>query len=175
MVERELPEEVKILTSDLQEPTLPLGISAEDRRSLEDAARAEVRKFVNAEGSEELTIEDRLALVGRGTQVKLSGENSDLGLLQEKMRRLIEADKKSASGQLSSELEELTSALDRINPDEIKGELFFKLMRFMPFGNKLVRVLKEAADRNQTVADFIEKRQKAIQKEAFLAELIMQE
>ena len=63
MVERELPEEVKILTSDLQEPTLPLGISAEDRRSLEDAARAEVRKFVNAEGSEELTIEDRLAFV----------------------------------------------------------------------------------------------------------------
>ena len=203
MVERELPEEVKILTSDLQEPTLPLGISAEDRRSLEDAARAEVRKFVNAEGSEELTIEDRLALVGRGTQVKLSGENSDLGLLQEKMRRLIEADKKSASGQLSSELEELTSALDRINPDEIKGELFFKLMRLMPFGNKLVRILKEAADRNQTVADFIDKmkeqlrggqqtlisdnaqlrvlyqrieeRQKAIRKEAFLAELIMRE
>jgi len=183
------------------EPEKPDFLTDEQDKELQDRANKAVENLKNAEGSAVLDIEEGITNVGIQDQKATS---SSLALLQERMGNVFYSDNKaSVSSTLTKDIANLQGVLSKVNPKDIQNETKFQIIRLLPFfGNWIVRVLKETANRRVTLQEFIdhleeslqhgelmlkqdnaqlkvmysdlEKKQKLVSSDAYLAELLME-
>jgi uncharacterized protein YaaN involved in tellurite resistance len=179
----------------------PDHITDEQDRELKGKADKAILDLKNSEGSDTFDVEERISNVGVQDQRATS---SSLALLQERMGSVFYSENKaSASENLTKNIATLQGALARVNPRDIQTEAKFRIIRLIPFfGNWIVKVLKESANRRITLQEFIdhleeslehgqlmlrqdnaqlkvmysdlEKKQKLVTADAYLAELLIE-
>lgn len=204
MVTRRKKEDEEKGTSVIEAPKAakkPKNLTPEQEKELQGRADKAIEELKAADGSALIEVEERIANVGVQDQKSTS---SSVALLQERMGRVIYSDNKvSVSKDLTNDIQNLQDVLGKINPRDIQNEARFRIIRFIPFfGNWIVRILKETANRRLTLQEFIdhleeslqqgelmlrqdnaqllvmfsdlEKKQALIQSDAYLAELLME-
>lgn len=147
---------------EVKPTTKPSGLSDEEAKEIDSRADAAVAELASAEGTEAMTVADRIANVGVQDQKAVS---SGTALLQEKMGNVFYSERKSeAADSLTKNISELQSALVRINPKDIQREAKYRVIRVIPLlGNWVVNVLKTAANRRLTLQEFIDHLEESLQ------------
>jgi len=183
------------------EPKKPEHLTDEQDKELKDKADKAILDLKSADGSAVFDVEEKITNVGIQDQKATS---SSLALLQERMGHVFYSDDKvSSSESLTKDIGNLQKALARVNPKDIQNEARFRIIRIIPFfGNWIVKVLQETANRRLTLQEFIdhlesslehgqlmlrqdnaqlkvmysdlEKKQKLVETDAYLAELLIE-
>ena len=179
-----------------KEPPAPKGITTEEAEELRARAHAIVRQLEDASGGKEMEIVDSVTTLGLQTQRQAA---SELGLLKGRMGDTF--NREDPTGRVTTDLVELRMALKQIAPPELS--LFDRLLDLLPFRRRLLRLLEKIAMRYEPVArqvvvietrlrqgrimltrdnvelrklyEQVESQQPAVQKNAYLGELLMQE
>lgn len=140
----------------------PRKLSDEEMAEIEAHADEAVKDLIEAEGSEEMVVADEITNVGIQDQKTVS---SGIELLQERMGNVFYSDnKKGVAEDMSKDIRKLQNTLAKVNPEDIKKEAKYRIIRIIPFfGNWIVNVLKTASDRRLTLQDFIEHLEDSLQ------------
>jgi len=187
--EAQLPAEVK-------EPAVPEGMSEEEAQQARSRAADLVEQLEGSSGSKELELVDSVTNVGIQAQ---RGAASQLNLLKVRVGEMLSD---GTQGQITKDIVDLRLALNEINPHETRGfiERLFSMIPF--FGNRALRVLQRIAIRYEAVGrqigvietklrdgramlqrdnvemrklyEQVETQQLAVQKNAYLGELLME-
>lgn len=187
--EAQLPAEVK-------EPAVPEGMSEEEAQQARSQAADLVEQLEGSSGSKELELVDSVTNVGIQAQ---RGAASQLNLLKVRVGEMLSD---GTQGQITKDIVDLRLALNEINPHETRGfiERLFSMIPF--FGNRALRVLQRIAIRYEAVGrqigvietklrdgramlqrdnvemrklyEQVETQQLAVQKNAYLGELLME-
>ena len=187
--EAQLPAEVK-------EPAVPEGMSEEEAQQARSRAADLVEQLEGSSGSKELELVDSVTNVGIQAQRSAA---SQLNLLKVRVGEMLSD---GTQGQITKDIVDLRLALNEINPHETRGfiERLFSMIPF--FGNRALRVLQRIAIRYEAVGrqigvietklrdgramlqrdnvemrklyEQVETQQLAVQKNAYLGELLME-
>lgn len=187
--EAQLPTEVK-------EPAVPEGMSEEEAQQARSRAADLVEQLEGSSGSKELELVDSVTNVGIQAQRSAA---SQLNLLKVRVGEMLSD---GTQGQITKDIVDLRLALNEINPHETRGfiERLFSMIPF--FGNRALRVLQRIAIRYEAVGrqigvietklrdgramlqrdnvemrklyEHVETQQLAVQKNAYLGELLME-
>lgn len=187
--EAQLPAEVK-------EPAVPEGMSEEEAQQARSQAADLVEQLEGSSGSKELELVDSVTNVGIQAQRSAA---SQLNLLKVRVGEMLSD---GTQGQITKDIVDLRLALNEINPHETRGfiERLFSMIPF--FGNRALRVLQRIAIRYEAVGrqigvietklrdgramlqrdnvemrklyEHVETQQLAVQKNAYLGELLME-
>jgi uncharacterized protein YaaN involved in tellurite resistance len=182
-----------------KEPLAPKGVTGEEVEELKARAQGVVRQLEEARGSKEMEIIDSVTSLGLQTQRQAA---SEIGLLKARVGDMIT--REGLTGQVTSDLVELRTALTQIAPPELsRPSLFHRLLDILPFRQRLLRILEKIAIRYEPVSrqvvvietrlregrmmltrdnielrklyEQVECQQPMIQKNAYLGELLMQD
>ena len=181
------------------EPKAPQGLSEEEDQEINDRALALVDELVEASGSREMELADSLTSIGIQSQRKAGAE---LDLLKGRMGEMLSGN--GPGSQIAKELVELRLTLDQINPHEVgKVRFVGKIVGKVPFvGGTAQKTLRKIAIRYEPVSrqvafietklqdgktvlardnvelrklyEQVEEQQLPIRKNAYMAELVMQ-
>jgi len=145
-----------------KEVTKPDSLTDEQERALQEQADRAIEDLKNSEGSAVLDVEEKITNVGVQDQKAMS---SSLALLQERMGQVFYSDNKaSISDSLTKDIANLQGVLGKINPKDIQNEARFRIIRIIPFfGNWIVKVLQETANRRVTLQEFIDHLEESLQ------------
>jgi len=138
------------------------SLTDEQKKELQNKADNAIEDLKSAEGSAILDVEERITNVGIQDQKAMS---SSLALLQERMGHVFYSDNKaSTSSALTKDIANLQNVLGKINPRDIQNEARFRIIRIIPFfGNWVVKVLQETANRRLTLQEFIDHLEESLQ------------
>ncbi len=183
-----------------KQPQPPQGMSQEEQKQLKERALALVDELVDAGGSREMELADSISGIGIQSQRRAG---MDLELLKVRMGEILSQD--GAGAQISKELVSLRITLDQISPHlSGKAALAGRVMGRLPFfGSSAQRTLQKIAIRYEPVSqqvtqieqrlrdgravlardnvelrklyEQIEEQQPPIRKNAYMAELVMQQ
>ena len=186
-------------STEAKEPQPPQGLSQEEEQQLKERAVALVDQLVDASGSREMELADRITGIGIQSQRKAGTE---LELLKGRMGEILSRDGPGA--QISKELVDLRVTLDQINPHHAgQRGLAGRLVGKVPFvGDTALRTLEKIAIRYEPVSrqvshietrlrdgravlardnvelrklyEQVEQQQLPIRKNVYMAELLMQ-
>ncbi len=181
------------------EPKPPQGLSEDEDQEINDRALALVDELVEASGSREMELSDSLTNLGVRSQRKAGAE---LDLLKGRMGEMLSGN--GPGSQISKELIDLRLTLDQINPHEVgKAGFAGKVVGKVPFiGATAKKTLQKIAIRYEPVSrqvafietklqdgkavlardnvelrklyEQVEEQQLPIRKNAYMAELVMQ-
>jgi len=181
------------------EPKAPVGLSEEEDQLINDRALALVDELLDASGSREMELADGITSIGVQSQRKAGAE---LDLLKGRMGEILSGN--GPGSQISKELVELRVTLDQINPHMVgKIGLAGKVVGKVPFvGGSARKTLQKIAIRYEPVSrqvafietklqdgkavlardnvelrklyEQVEEQQLPIRKNAYMAELVMQ-
>lgn len=165
MVTRRKKEEEGKGTSMVEVPKAavkPKNLTPEQETELQGKADKVIEELKAADGSALIEVEERISNVGVQGQKATS---SSVALLQERMGRVIYSDNKaSVSKDLTNDIQNLQDVLGKINPKGIQNEARFRIIRIIPFfGNWIVRILKETANRRLSLQEFIDHLEESLQ------------
>jgi len=141
--------EVAVVANDASAPVPPEGMSAAEVGEMRDQATALVHELGVSSGGRQLSVIDELTSVGTQTQ---RNAGRQLELVKTRMSTLIEGG--GSSKDVATDLFDLRSALDRINPANEQSGLWARTVGALPFmrQNALVRALKRIAVRYEPVS-----------------------
>ena len=189
-----------MVPSEVKEPTPPPGLSEEERQQLKERALALVDQLVESSGSREMELADSITSLGIQSQRRAGTE---LDLLKGRMGEILSQDGPGA--QISRELVELRVTLEQINPHQAGNTwIAARFLGKVPFlGNTALRTLERIAIRYEPVSrqvslietwlrdgravlardnvelrklyEQVEEQQLPIRKNAYMAELVMQQ
>ena len=177
---------------------VPKEIDAAEAAALKARAAEIVKQVEEADGSKEMELLDSLTAVGIQAQ---RGASSDLALLRGRVGDMLSDD--TAGSQVTKDLVDLRSALNKINPSEVSRSPIERLLHILPGGDRMVDVLERIAVRYESVSrqvvmierrldegrlmlvrdnielrklyEQVESQQLPLKKNAYLGELLMQD
>ena len=195
-----LTETQGLVALDVTDPVPPQSLSEEEDQQFKERAATLVTRLMESCGSQEMELADLITSIGAQSQRKAG---DDLELLKGRMGKILESP--GAGSQISKELVELRLALDQINPHGVRKVGFAgRLLGKLPLlGDTAMRTLERIALRYEPVSqqvalietrlrdgrallvrdnvelrklyEQLEERQLPIQKNAYMAELVMEE
>lgn len=144
------------------EATKPSSITDEQAKEIQHQADNVLEELSGAEGAKVFDVEDRIINVGIQDQKSTS---SSLALLQERMGKVFYSDNKSSvTAGLTKDITDLQGALIKVNPKDIQKEAKYRIIKIIPFfGNWVVNVLKESANRRLTLQEFVDHLEESLQ------------
>lgn len=141
-----------IVVKPTQKPDV---VTEKEHNELAKQADNAIKELVQAQGSSEIEISEKISNVGIKDQKNVS---SGIALLQEKVGKVLYSDgKNTVSSDISKNMDELQVVLSKINPKDVQKEALFQIVRIVPFiGDKIVNILQTIAKRRQTLQQFID-------------------
>jgi uncharacterized protein YaaN involved in tellurite resistance len=197
--EASLVDDSKEIAPTAEEPSRPEEMGDEEAQALHTRARDIIRQLENASGSRELAIVDTVTSVGVQSQRQAA---SELELLRANVGDMLT--KEGPSGQVTKDLADLRLTLKQINPNELrKTGLVQQMFNALPGNRRFLRVVEKIAMRYEPISqqvvviesrlregqgmltrdnvelrklyEEVEAQQLAVQKNAYLGELLMQQ